>query len=430
MKRWVGILFVLGLCAAVSIGMAWQMRAQSEALYLTEVQAALQDLADRPKPDTVSETTIRSGSTFVQSLQLLGIDSLTAHTIVEAARPIFDFRRVRQGNKLSLAHSYEGELRAVRYAIDDGNELWIRPEEDGFRAELLEIPSTVETVGLRGELRSSLFESILAMGETPDLAVRLADIFQWDLDFYRDPQPGDTFRLVVEKKQYANGVTASYGRILTAEYVNAGRTYSAVLFRDPAGRPAYYSADGKSLQKSFLRSPLRFQARVSSHFSRNRLHPVLRTHRAHLGTDYAAPTGTPVQAVANGRVVWSGRKGGNGILVQIAHPRGYQSYYLHLSRALVRRGQNVIQGQTVGRVGSTGLASGPHLDFRIQRNGQFVNWERMQLPPAEPVAKADLAAFSAERDRWMAMLPIFETTQDKLASSSQTEVTGGATGTP
>ena len=428
-RRTIGLFVILGLCATLAIAAARHVRATSEARFQAEVQAAQQDLTERPKPDVTTEVAVKSGSTFVEALELLGIDAVSANNLVAAARPIFDFRRVRRGNKIVLARSYDGNLRSVKYNIDSESDLLIRAEDDGYRAEIQEVPSTTETVGLRGELKTSLFDSVLDMGETPELAVRLANIFAWDLDFYSDPQPGDTFRMVVEKNRYANGAPPTYGRILMAEYNNAGHLYSAVLFRDPSGKAAYYSADGKSLQKAFLRSPLRFEARISSHFSRNRYHPVLHVHRAHLGTDYAAPTGTPVQAVADGRVIWSGRKGGNGNLIEIAHSRGYRSYYLHLSRLLVRRGQTVHQGQTIGRVGQTGLATGPHLDFRIQRNGQFVNWERMDLPPAQPVARKDLPDFAAERDRWAAMLPRFEQSQDALANSSSPDAVPTTAGT-
>ncbi len=193
-------------------------------------------------------------------------------------------------------------------------------------------------------------------------------------------------------------------RLFAAEYVNGKHPYDAVQFHDPDGRPAYYTADGKSLQKAFLHSPLKFAARVSSHFSLHRFHPVMKEYRAHLGTDYAAPIGTPVQAIANGRVEFSGLKGGNGNLIILKHSNGYESYYLHLSRRLVRNGQSVQQGQRIGLVGMTGLASGPHLDFRLKQRGTFVNFERLKLPPANPVANSEMAAFNQVRDRWMTMV--------------------------
>jgi murein DD-endopeptidase MepM/ murein hydrolase activator NlpD len=256
-----------------------------------------------------------------------------------------------------------------------------------------------------GEIRGSLFESIVDAGERPELAMRLADIFGYDLDFYTDPRPGDTFRVVVEKKMFSDGSTSSYGRILAAEYDNGGRAFRAVLFHDASGHPAYYAPDGKSMRKVFLRSPLKFAAPISSHFSTHRFHPILKRTRPHLGIDYAAPTGTPVQTIGGGRVAWAGPKGGAGNLVEIQHTNGYTTYYMHLARVLVRSGQRVEQGQRIGLVGMTGLATGPHLDFRIQRGGQFLNFERLPLPPAGPVEKRDWSEFIAARDRALLQMP-------------------------
>jgi murein DD-endopeptidase MepM/ murein hydrolase activator NlpD len=196
-----------------------------------------------------------------------------------------------------------------------------------------------------------------------------------------------------------------YTRVQAAEYDNAGRVFRAVLFRDPAGRPAYYAPDGKSLKKAFLRSPLKFGAPITSRFSRSRFHPVLKRHRPHLGIDYGAPVGTPVQTIGDGRVVFAGTKGGAGKMVHIRHVNGYETMYLHLSRIFVRAGERVSQGDRIGLVGASGLATGPHLDFRILQHGSYRNFERLQLPPALPVAKADWEEFVAARDRWLAQLP-------------------------
>jgi len=225
----------------------------------------------------------------------------------------------------------------------------------------------------------------------------MAQIFEFDIDFYRDPQPGDQFCLLVEKKVYDNGQPPTYRRILAAKYDNAGTKYDAFLFGDDK---SYYSADGRALKSAFLRSPLEFDARVSSGFSSSRLHPVLGVRRAHLGTDYAAPTGTPVRAVASGRVVFSGLSGGSGNLVTIAHIDGYQSQYLHLSRRLVRVGERVAQGDHIGLVGMTGLATGPHLHYGLKKNGNYVNpvIEHRRMPPGVPIPARAMPAFLAERD--------------------------------
>jgi murein DD-endopeptidase MepM/ murein hydrolase activator NlpD len=342
---------------------------------------------------------------FNALLQGQGIDSADAARMVAAAQPVFDLRRVRAGNQFAVGRSVAGDLREVRYRIDVDRELLIAPDGDKFHSEIQIIPSRTDTVGVSGEIRGSLFEAVIDAGEKPELAMRLAEIFGWDLDFYTDPRPGDTFRVVVEKKQLSNGETAGYGRILAAEYNNERHPYRAVLFHDPSGNPAYYTPEGKSMKKAFLHSPLKFAAPITSHFSMARFHPILKQTRPHLGIDYGAPTGTPVQTIGDGHVIFAGRKGGAGNLVEVAHTNGYNTYYMHLSQILVRNGQHVEQGQRIGLVGMTGLATGPHLDFRIERRGEFLNFERLPLPTADPVAKRDWEAFASQRDRALALMP-------------------------
>jgi murein DD-endopeptidase MepM/ murein hydrolase activator NlpD len=255
-----------------------------------------------------------------------------------------------------------------------------------------------------GQLDDSLFNAVEEAGESPELAMRLAQIFGYDLDFYTDPRKGDTFRVILEKKLYRNGQTGGYGKIYAAEYENGGKKYEALLFHDPAGQPGYYNMDGKSLQKMFLRSPLKFGAPITSHFSNSRFHPILKIYRAHLGTDYGAPVGTPVQAIGSGRVIFAGRKSGDGNMVHIRHSNGYETMYLHLSRMFVHAGQNVEIGKVIGLVGSTGLSTGPHLDFRILQRGSFKNFERLGLPPSDPVTKKNWPEFAAVREKWLPLL--------------------------
>lgn len=408
-SRWVRISawVFAGALAMVLLGFSFHLRSSAEEQLSSEQQKTRDWAASHPAIRSLEAFTslpVTRGARLADLLHRADVDTRTTNQIIEAARPLVDFRRLRQGQALVLGRSGEGEFRSLRYRVNRDEEILIRRNGEKFDAAKIVIPSTIETRTVEGKVASSLFEAVIGAGEHPELAVRLADTFAWDLDFYTDPRPGDTFRLVFEKKSYGGDESAAYGRIFVAEYNNAGRAYQAVLFHDSAGRPAYYSADGKSLQKAFLRSPLKFAARVSSHYSRHRFHPVLKMYRAHLGTDYAAPVGTPVQAVADGRVLEARRKGGDGNMVRLKHANGYETYYLHLSRMLVHTGQAIRQGQTIGRVGATGLATGPHLDFRVRRSSSFVNFEAMKLPPTTPVAKKDLAEFEAERDRWMPLL--------------------------
>ena len=353
-----------------------------------------------------TEQRVSSGQTFSEALVGMGLGTPTVEGILRQARGMLDLgREFRAGHRLSVGRTAVGVPRELRYQIDADRELLVTAAGEGYRAEVQAIPSLTETVAVASEIHSSLFLAVAGAGEGPELALQLADIFGWDLDFYTDPRPGDTFRLVVEKKRYLRTDEVRYGRVLAAEYVNRGRPYRAVLFRESNGRPAYYAPDGKSMQKAFLRSPLKFSARITSGFSHNRFHPILRRRRPHLGVDYAAPAGSPVQAIGDGTVTFAGRNSGAGRMIRLRHANGYETEYLHLSRILVRPGQRLAQGQIIGRVGSTGLSTAAHLDFRIRQQGRYRNFLALQLPPAHPVAKKDWDDFTAVRDRVLPLLP-------------------------
>jgi murein DD-endopeptidase MepM/ murein hydrolase activator NlpD len=348
--------------------------------------------------------TMPAGVNFAAALERLGLSGTEAAEATAAAQSAFNLRQLRAGNTIAIGRSVTGDLREINYKIDPDRMLHIFPDLQGYSAEVREIPSRLEAETVNGVLEDSLFRAVEDAGESPEVALRLAQIFGYDLDFYADPRKGDTFHVVIEKKKYANGELAGYGRILAAEYDNGAKKYQALLFRDDQGHAAYYAADGKSLQKAFLRSPLKFAAPVTSHFSQARFHPILKTYRPHLGTDYGAPVGTPVQTIGGGRVEFAGRKGGDGNMVKIAHAQGYETMYLHLSRIFVHVGEHVEIGKTIALVGMTGLATGPHLDFRISQKGQFLNFERLGLPPSEPVGKKDWAEFALLREKWLPLL--------------------------
>ena len=350
---------------------------------------------------------IRRGDTLVDILARVGVDPDTRTSLIAAIRNAFDIRKIRAGTHLVIGRSPLGIVELLEYAIDPDHKLSLsRSEEEqgAFVAKVVEIPGTIRPVRVCGTLQSSLIESIERAGERPELAYQVAEVFAWSLDFYTDPRQGDSYCLLVEKKEYGGVRPPTYQRVLAATYDNAGTVYDAYMFPDEDGTPRYYSSDGKSLQAAFLRSPLRFEARVTSHFSRRRLHPVLKNYRPHLGNDYAAPVGTPVQAIASGRVVFSGMLGGAGNLVRISHPNGYETQYMHLSRRVVRNGERVVQGQRIGLVGSTGLATGPHLDFRIRKNGQFLDFERLKLPLGPKIGEDQMAEFASARDRFSGLM--------------------------
>ncbi len=376
------------------------MKAYSEAVELAKAET--EKFRERVVVPTVNK--ISAKESFAGALQKLGLSSDQVSEATVAAQRAFNLRQLRAGNTLTVGRSLAGSLREIDYKIDAEKMLRIVPQSPGFSAEVKEIPMHTEVVVVNGQLEDSLFNAIEEAGEGPEVAMRLAQIFGYDLDFYTDPRKGDTFRVVLEKKRYATGETAGYGKILAAEYDNGGKKYQALLFHDPGGHPAYYTADGKSLQKSFLKSPLKFGAPVTSHFSKARFHPILKVYRAHLGTDYGAPIGTPVQTIGSGKVIFAGRKGGDGNMVHIVHSNGYETMYLHLSKIFVHLGERVEIGKSIGLVGMTGLATGPHLDFRIEQKGQFLNFEKLGLPPSDPVSKKDWAEFRGVREQWLSVL--------------------------
>ena len=398
---------VLFVCAvgAVTLGYVFHRRLATTAEFDHQLMLAKEEAARiREQVILPTEKKVPAGENFTAALQKFGLSAEDAANASAAAQRAYNLRQVRAGNTITAGRSVEGTLREIDYKIDADRMLKIVPEDRGFAAEIKEIPSRMEVAAVSGRVEDSLFNAVEDAGESAELAMRLAQIFGYDLDFYTDPRKGDTFRMVLEKKKYANGQTAGYGKILAAEYQNARKKYQALLFHDPADRPGYYSTDGKSLQKAFLRSPLKFGAPVTSHFSRARFHPILKTYRPHMGTDYGAPVGTPVQAIGSGKVVFAGRKGGEGNMVQVAHPNGYETMYLHLSRMFVRSGERVEIGKTIGLVGSTGLSTGPHLDFRILQKGQYKNFEKLGLPPSDPVSKKNLPEFAAVREKWLPLL--------------------------
>jgi murein DD-endopeptidase MepM/ murein hydrolase activator NlpD len=366
----------------------------------------------------IPDTTLVSGlvphrTTLDTLLRGHGVADDAAMSVVSAARMVFDPRRLRALQPFSLERTVEGALRFFQYEIDNDRFLRVAPSTSGsgaLAAAVVPIPKTLERVTAAGRIDAeapSLFQSMTGAGEGAELAVSLAEIFSGEIDFNSDLQPGDAYALAFDKYTREGG-QSSYGDITAAEFRNDGRVLRAIRFTVPGGRPAYYDERGRSLRRFFLRSPLKFEPRVTSRFSSSRRHPVLHTNRAHRGVDYAAPTGAPVIAAASGVVVSASFDRGNGRMVRVRHASGYETYYLHLSAfgAGIRAGVRVDQGQTVGRVGATGLATGPHLHYGLKRNGVFVNplREHMNQPPGEPVPSAAMAAFQAERDRALGRL--------------------------
>lgn len=352
-------------------------------------------------------------TTLDEMLRAEGLAAGAVTGAVDAIRAVFDPRRLRASQPFALLRTLDGRLREFEYDIDPDSLLRVQPETAGaeaLRAEVVPIPKTLEhgmAAGSMDEATPSLFEAMDAAGERPELTIALAQIFAGEIDFNTEVQPGDRFALAFERFVRASR-PSTYGEITAAEFHNDGRRIRAVRFTPPGGRPGYFDEQGRSLRRFFLRSPLRFEPQVTSRFSARRLHPILHTTRAHRGVDYGAPTGAPVVAVAGGTVVSATYDESNGRMVRLRHPSGYESYYLHLSAFApgMRRGARVDQGEIIGRVGATGLATGPHLHYGLQRDGRWVDplREHRNMPPGDPVPASALEAFRVVRDAALGQL--------------------------
>jgi murein DD-endopeptidase MepM/ murein hydrolase activator NlpD len=318
---------------------------------------------------------------------------------------VFDPRRVRANQPYRLEKAPDGLVRSFEYEIDGDRFLRVtRGPENSLEAIVLPIPKTRSVARVDGRIdrtASSLVAAVEAAGETIDLTLALAAILGGEVDFSTELQPGDSFSVLVEKQFRDGEAFAGYGPVMVVELVNAGRRVRAVRFTPEGGQPGYYDERGTSMKRFFLASPLKFQPVVTSAFSRGRLHPILREVRAHLGVDYRAPAGSPVVAVADGVVVSAGMSGGAGRMVHLRHANAFESEYLHLSAIAVRPGSRIRQGELIGRVGASGLATGPHLDYRLKKNGAFINpvTAHRSMPPAEPVPAPEMSAFVLARTR-------------------------------
>src|SRR6516164_112280 len=291
---------------------------------------------------------------------------------------------LRPGESLHFTH-HEGELFGLERRLNDTQTLKVSRDGDALKADVLQNPVELRTHTIRGVIDSSLFEAVEAAGAHDQTAIGLADIFGWDIDFVLDVRQGDTF-VVTYEEIWRDGTYLKDGPIDAAEFVNQSREFRAVRFTDPEGHSSYYTPDGRSLHKAFLRTPVEF-TRVSSRFNSARYHPILNLIRAHKGVDYAAPIGTPVHAAGEGRIRFAGSRGGYGNCVEIEHSRSIVTLYGHLSHFArgTRAGAHVAQGTVIAYVGMTGLATGPHLHYEYRVNGMFKNPQTVQLPAAAPI---------------------------------------------
>ncbi len=340
---------------------------------------------------------VEKGQSLYEIFKRHHLDPRELFPMKEALAGVHSPKEIRPGQPYEIQVDPEKRLHAFVYWVNDDSLVRVTRDGEGYQAERLNLEYERKTLCLEGSIEDNL---IASMGGGPQnllLALSLSDVFAWDIDFTTALRKGDTFRLLVEGL-YRDGEFKKYGNILAAEFVNDGVTHRAYRF-EVDGRADYYDAEGRSLRKAFLKAPLSYR-RISSGFSKSRLHPVLKIRRAHNGTDYVAPKGTPVSAIGSGQVLAAGRQGGYGKLVVIRHPNGYKTLYGHLSGFAkgVKRGAAVTQGQLIGYVGSTGISTGPHLHFEMRVNDRPVNPRRVEIPAGDPVPEALLAAYRASRD--------------------------------
>ena len=362
------------------------------------------DIFEKDFPLVLS-TTLRRSDTIYEILLSAGVSPDKTYHIVKALGRLFNPKRCRPGDLIEVKKSPQGSL-IFKYVPNSLEYFLVEESEEGsFSARKEEVPRRRVLAGTRLVVQSSVYQSMRAAKLSPELVNRFADIFAWQIDFLTDPRKGDVLEFVWEYFLSPEGKIILEGRILAARYINSGHNYTGVFFRDEESHSDYYTSQGESLRLSFLRSPLHYR-RISSYFSWHRFHPILKIYRPHLGIDYAAPTGTPVSAIGEGEVIFAGWKGGYGRFVKIKHPGSIITTYGHLSRYArgIKRGIKVKQGQVIGYVGSSGLSTGPHLDFRVVANGRFVNFLKMKLPRAEPVKSAYFEEFKQVSEKYLAHL--------------------------
>jgi murein DD-endopeptidase MepM/ murein hydrolase activator NlpD len=353
-----------------------------------------------PPPPTWIDTDVEvvSGTTIAVILQDHGLEYSEVLALVEASTEVHSLEKIRAGDTITIRKDIaSGEFMALLYPLDRHGlrQLFVAKMADGgFNATAAEREVERVPVEKAGVITSSLWNTVTGMGLGWDTAVSLTAIFEWEIDFNSQVREGDAFRMVVEEvRDAATGEVIRHDRILAAEYLNNGKSFVGFRYEDGDGKVGYFNADGLSSKKMFLKSPLKF-TRVSSGFGK-RFHPVLKRNRNHNGIDYAAPTGTPIRAIGRATVTYAGNKGGYGKHVRLKHSGKYSSSYSHLSRINVRNGQVVEQGQIIGKVGSTGMSTGPHLHFEFYVNGSFTNFLTQRFPRTEPISDGERPAFEA-----------------------------------
>ncbi len=362
------------------------------------------------------ESTIKPNEFLANLLLPHNIDYVTIDQVAKKSKDIFDVRRLAAGKKYSIFKSKDS-LQKAQYFVYQPNAIdyVVYDLRDSIQIRKGQKEVTIQVKSVGGIINSSLYETLQQQNSSPALAVKLADIFAWSIDFYRI-QKGDWFKAIYEV-QYVDDEAIGTGRILAVEFSHFDKPYFGFYF-DQDGKEDYFDEEANSLRKAFLKSPLKF-SRLSSRYTMRRFHPVQKRWKAHLGTDYAAPTGTPIMTTGDGVVIAASYTRGNGKYVKVKHNSAYTTQYLHMSRRNVKVGQHVRQGDIIGFVGSTGLATGPHVCYRFWKNGKQVDHLREDFPSAEPIKENNKSRFEQEKEMWMKKLDSIQLEKEKHLMASQ-----------
>jgi murein DD-endopeptidase MepM/ murein hydrolase activator NlpD len=415
-RRYAAVVAVLTLVIAAII--VFKSRpATSENDDLTTIQiyntpSAVRGEALEPTANAVEvmDVSVKANDTLYTILREFNVPPEDITRMARLSRRVYDLARLRKGDTLKVS-MLEKDLKAVEYRYNEFDGMRLRKDasaESGFAIEKFIVPHETRLTASFGTVENSLYGAGLKAGADPSVMVALSDIFAWDIDFSSDIKSGDTFKVLYETV-YSDDKPVRSGRILAAEMVSEGKRYAAYYHVNDKGKGEYYDENGKALSRTLLKSPLRFR-RVSSHFSSRRFHPIQRRFRPHHGVDYAAPTGTPIEAAGDGRVMYAGWKGGYGRYVLIKHNGTYSTAYGHLSSIAkgIRPGASVSQGQLIGKVGSSGNSTGPHLHYEIHVRGRMVNPLSIKAESSKKLTGNALASFKSVRDDLTAKLTAAE----------------------
>lgn len=373
-----------------------------------DTQQAVQDqparVADAAKNPQHREVIVAKGDTLSTLFEKVGLPAATVNEVLASDKQAKQFTQLKHGQKLEFELTPDGQLHNLHSNVSDLESITLTKGAKGFAFNRITTRPVMRSAYVHGVINSSLSQSAARAGLSHSMTMDMASVFGYDIDFAQDIRQGDEFDVIYEQK-VANGKVVGTGNILSARFTNRGKTYTAVRYTNKQGNSSYYTADGNSMRKAFIRTPVDF-ARISSRFSMGRKHPILNKIRAHKGVDYAAPRGTPIKAAGDGKVLLAGRRGGYGNTVIIQHGNTYRTLYGHMQGFAkgVQTGGTVKQGQVIGYIGTTGLSTGPHLHYEFQVNGVHVDPLGQKLPMADPIAKSERARFMQQSQPLMARM--------------------------